>query len=115
MIRVFLERLRTLPSDELAAMTDYSQVSGQELVVTSAFELPEKVRRQVRAAVQEHLGYDGALRFETTPDLVCGIELRTQGHRLAWSLADYLDSLEVRTLIARPGLEASVEAWNDHS
>lgn len=111
-IRVFVERLSTLPRDELAAMTDH-QEPGQELVVTSAFELPEEARRQVQAAVQEHLDYDSGLRFETSPDLICGIELRTHGHRLAWSLADYLDALEVRTLIAQPGLEASVEAWND--
>jgi len=34
------------------------------------------------------------VRFETAPDLVAGIELTTNGHKVAWSIADYLASLE---------------------
>ncbi|NET39507.1 MAG: hypothetical protein F6K19_47355 [Cyanothece sp. SIO1E1] len=32
--------------------------------------------------------------FETTPDPICGIELRTPGYKLAWNLADYLEKLD---------------------
>ena len=34
------------------------------------------------------------IRFETAPDLVSGIELTTNGQKVAWSIADYLASLE---------------------
>jgi F-type H+-transporting ATPase subunit b len=34
------------------------------------------------------------VRFETAPDLVSGIELTTNGHKVAWSIAEYLGSLE---------------------
>ena len=34
------------------------------------------------------------VRFETAPDLVSGIELTTNGQKVAWSIADYLASLE---------------------
>jgi len=34
------------------------------------------------------------LRFETAPDLISGIELTTNGQKVAWSIADYLASLE---------------------
>ena len=34
------------------------------------------------------------LRFETAPDLVSGIELTANGQKVAWSIADYLASLE---------------------
>ena len=33
-------------------------------------------------------------RFETSPDLVSGIELTANGQKVAWSIADYLTSLE---------------------
>ena len=33
-------------------------------------------------------------RFETAPDLISGIELTTNGQKIAWSIADYLASLE---------------------
>ena len=32
--------------------------------------------------------------FETAPDMVSGIELTTNGQKIAWSIADYLASLE---------------------
>ena len=34
------------------------------------------------------------MRFETAPDLISGIELTTNGQRIAWSIANYLASLE---------------------
>ena len=34
------------------------------------------------------------LRFETAPDLVSGIELVAGGQKLAWSISDYLKTLE---------------------
>ena len=37
---------------------------------------------------------DVHIRFETAPDLVSGIELTTKGQKIAWSIADYLASLE---------------------
>ena len=36
----------------------------------------------------------GQGRFETAPDLISGIELSTNGQKVAWSIADYLASLE---------------------
>lgn len=34
-----------------------------------------------------------------SPDVVCGIELRVQGRKVAWSVPDYLDGLE--TILAK--------------
>jgi len=42
------------------------------------------------------------LRFETAPDGVCGIELSANGQKVAWTIADYLATLDqkVGTLLA---------------
>ena len=42
------------------------------------------------------------LRFETAPDGVCGIELSANGQKVAWSISDYLATLDqkVGALIA---------------
>ena len=34
------------------------------------------------------------VQFETAPDLVSGIELSANGQKVAWSIADYLATLE---------------------
>ena len=49
------------------------------------------------------------VQFETAPDLVSGIELSTNGQKVAWSIADYLASLEKgvdELLKAQPKAEA---------
>ena len=32
--------------------------------------------------------------YETRPELICGVELRLHGQKLAWNLEDYLETFE---------------------
>jgi F-type H+-transporting ATPase subunit b len=67
--------------------------SGPALV-RSAFDLPVKQRAAIQNALNETFAAEIRVRFETAPDLVSGIELTTNGQKVAWSIADYLASLE---------------------
>jgi F-type H+-transporting ATPase subunit b len=62
--------------------------------VRSAFELPEEQRAAIQNALNETFSANIRVRFETAPDLVSGIELTANGQKVAWSIADYLASLE---------------------
>jgi F-type H+-transporting ATPase subunit b len=44
--------------------------------------------------VREQVPIAGTVSFETAPDLISGIELRTHGGKIGWSVADYLETLE---------------------
>jgi len=87
MIDVFITRLRALP------VAVNHTAPARVALVRSAFECPPEGRTKVESAIREHLGADVAIRFETSPELVCGIELTVDGVKLAWSVADYLSSL----------------------
>ncbi len=88
----FLEQLRTLE----AAVWDSLAVKPPEqpLVIRSAFPLPHAARQQLQNLLQGHLGEGATLRFETSPALLCGIELQTHGQKIAWSLEHYVSTLE---------------------
>ncbi len=73
----------------------------------SAFELSDGQRTAIDRALKENLGGEGKTRFETSPELVSGIELTANGNKVAWSIADYLSSLE-RSIVE----EVSVGAEN---
>ena len=60
----------------------------------SAFDLPAAQRAAIQNALNETFSAEVPVRFETAPDLVSGIELTTNGQKIAWSIADYLASLE---------------------
>ena len=63
-------------------------------VVRSAFDLPAEQRAAIQNALNETFSADIHVRFETAPDLIGGIELTANGQKVAWSIADYLASLE---------------------
>lgn len=89
---VFIQRLQQTAEDgEVAAAL---RQAAQEIVVRSAFEISPELRQTILGVVQEQTQDDVEARFETAPDLICGIELAADGYKIAWSLADYLDSLE---------------------
>ncbi|MBI4644268.1 MAG: F0F1 ATP synthase subunit B [Deltaproteobacteria bacterium] len=91
---VFLDRLRQLAPEEQTAIRESVKEAGGELLVTTAFELPEETREKIAAQVQDQFGRDLALRFATSGELLAGIELLTSSRKLAWSLGGFLDSLE---------------------
>ena len=63
-------------------------------IVRCAIDLPQDQRAAIQSAINETFSADIQLKFETAPDLIAGIELSTGGQKLAWSIADYLSSLE---------------------
>jgi F-type H+-transporting ATPase subunit b len=67
---------------------------GAQAIVRSAFELPDEQRQAIRQAIEESLGIQPDLRFEVAPALVGGIELVAHGEKFAWTITDYLATLE---------------------
>ena len=91
---VFVQRLRTLngpAKEQLAASLKTSKLPAS---VHSAFDLPPEQHAAIQKALNETFSADIHLQFETVPELVSGIELSTNGQKVAWSIADYLATLE---------------------
>jgi F-type H+-transporting ATPase subunit b len=93
MINTFIKRLKNMEENEKKAIKD-QQKPQQELIIKSAFEIPEAMRRSIQEALQEQINSDVNLQFKTSPELICGIELDAYGMRITWGLDSYLDSLE---------------------
>ena len=70
------------------------QENSEPALVRSTFDLPAEQRTAIQNALNETFSAEIPLRFETSPDLVSGIELTTNGQKVAWSIAGYLTSLE---------------------
>ncbi|MBN2223110.1 MAG: hypothetical protein JW765_00390, partial [Deltaproteobacteria bacterium] len=99
-IEVFLARLRELPEPERKALAASIEETGNEVTVRSFFEIAPELRQKATDSLHRHIAAGIAVNFETAPDLIMGIELKTRGHKISWSLQDYLDELEEKTLRA---------------
>jgi F-type H+-transporting ATPase subunit b len=94
MSEAFVGRLRGLTGaakDQLAAAL---KSSPDKALVRSAVDLPPPQRAAIENAVKETFDAHTQVQFQTAPELVSGVELSASGQKVAWSIADYLATLE---------------------
>ncbi|OWK37360.1 F0F1 ATP synthase subunit B [Fimbriiglobus ruber] len=117
MTDVFVRRLRELNGDEKTQLAAILRGETQGALVRSAFDLPPAQRAAIEGAIRETLAAGAPVRFETVPALLGGIELTASGHKVAWSIADYLTSLEkkVGELVESDPSQAAKQGANGHA
>ncbi len=91
---IFIKRLNDLKKEEKKQFVDAFKSSTNPILLQSAFDLPEKQQADLKSAVIEILGTKTQFQFKTVPEIISGIELTSNGYKLAWSLSEYLNSLQ---------------------
>lgn len=94
MSAVFSRRLRELNGETKHVLAESLRTATETALVRSAFDLPADQRAAIQNAINEAFSAEVRVRYETAPDLVSGIELSSNGQKVAWSIGDYLASLE---------------------
>lgn len=70
------------------------KASGGPVLVRTAFELSPEQRATIQHALNVTFSTEMQIRFEVAPALISGIELTASGRKVAWSIQDYLLSIE---------------------
>jgi F0F1-type ATP synthase delta subunit len=83
--------------DEIAVAAHHT---GTGAVITTSFPIDTGVRTRLQTAVAAVIGEDVELVFEESADLICGIELRAAGKKAAWSMQNYLETLDEKLSLA---------------
>jgi F-type H+-transporting ATPase subunit b len=94
MTEVFIRQSRDMDDQTKAGFAATFKTASDPGLVRSAFDLAQEQRAAIKNALNENVSAEIHIRFETTPDLVCGIELTINGLKVAWSIADYLASMQ---------------------
>ena len=68
--------------------------SGGRPVLKSRARLDDGSKALISDAVKSRLGYAGGLVFEEDPDAPCGVELKVNGYKMAWTIEEYLEGME---------------------
>ena len=96
-VNTFIKRLHALNDDEKQQFITAFKSNANTILVRSAFDLPVPQQTAITDAVNETLGTKTTLQFKTASELIGGIELSTNGYKLAWSLEEYLKALQNST------------------
>jgi len=90
-IALFIKNLEKLSAADKITLTS---ASSQNIIITTAFKLSQKRQLAITDAIKENFAIDSeGLQFKVLHNLISGIELSVDGHKLAWSIADYLVTL----------------------
>ena len=94
MTELFIERLGELDTATKKRLKATHETTDQPMKIQSEFDLNTEQRFRIQKALQEAFETDSKLHFETVPGVIAGIELVLDGHRIAWSVSEYLVELE---------------------
>ncbi|MDD2799320.1 MAG: hypothetical protein PHV20_12070 [Bacteroidales bacterium] len=91
---IFIKRLNDLKKEEMKQFVEAFKSDSSPIQIGSAFDLPKKQQTEIQKAVTKILGTETQFQFKTTPKIISGIELTSNGYKLAWSISEYLNSLQ---------------------
>ncbi len=99
LIESFLNQLEELEEDKKKEFRwDESKALKEEnknkVEIHTAFPLDEESKALLTKKVKKLVHKDVQPVYHTSGDLICGIELRSEGKKIAWSVEHYLDMLE---------------------
>jgi len=94
MTAVFIRRLSTLNSEEKKTFDAALNHSPGEFFVHSMFDLTSAQQSAIQSAIKSNFNIATAIIFKTIPQSVSGIELISDGFKVAWTIEDYLSSME---------------------
>ncbi|WP_051310026.1 F0F1 ATP synthase subunit delta [Desulfogranum japonicum] len=91
LVEMVIQELSLLSAERIANLRiDYSGISEQESIVTSAFELPENLCRELGSALEKLVAVDMPLRFEQDSELLAGVQITIGSWVLGANLRDEL-------------------------
>jgi F-type H+-transporting ATPase subunit b len=93
-IQAFSRQLQNMHGSTKKNLSDALTKSSESVLVRSAFELQADQQDRIRQSVKEMSAADIPVRFEVAPNAIAGIELTSNGRRIAWSIDEYLISLQ---------------------
>ncbi len=96
MTGVFINQLQGLDD---AAKTDFAgttETQRSSMIIRSAFDLPPAQQAVIQDAINKTFLITASLSFESSPDVISGIELTCSGRKISWSIAGYLASMGQR-------------------
>lgn len=94
MSEVFMRRLQELDDVQKENLSNGLKSPSSSLHVCSACELTGIQQKKILQTLHKIVSPEAKVRFETDTTLISGIELTANGQKIAWSIKDYLESLE---------------------
>lgn len=89
----FLRRVRELDEEKSVQIRKAISGGGNNVIIQSAFSISEPRRAKIEETLKKQITSGFKIKYLQQEEIVSGIELRVNGHKIAWSLNEYLETL----------------------
>ena len=93
-VHLFIKCFNELKEEEKKKFIDSFHSKSAPVVIRTAFDLPANLHDEIKKAVNALVGTEAQFEFKTAPELISGIELTANGYKLAWTISEYLNSMQ---------------------
>jgi F-type H+-transporting ATPase subunit b len=94
MVEVFIRRLHEISGQEKDLLVSDARAAKSPMIVRSAFNILKPQRDLIEESIKQMFGNDTGIQFELVKGLICGIVLIKNDSKIAWSIDDYLGSMQ---------------------
>ena len=94
LIENFLIQLKQLNKEEKADFIRFINKDERKIWVNSSFRLTQEKESEIRKTLEDIIDNQVEINFKVSPELICGIETRSEGKKISWNIENYLDGLE---------------------
>lgn len=92
-VLAFTKRLQDLDPKQKQDLKLALKSESDTILLQTALDISPELRIHTEAAIKDIFGSQLQVRFESSHELIIGIELSVHGQKIAWSVADYLSSM----------------------
>lgn len=92
-VQVLAERIEGMEPAErekLKAMAG----SHEGVAIHAAHDIPPSAQERLHKIIQTSIGSEVSVTYRKSDDVMSGYELRMNGYKIAWSMKDYIDTME---------------------
>lgn len=98
LIKTFLRKVNEMNDQERKTLAEDIRQSGKETKIRSSFKVLDEYKGKIKKVIQDLTGEKIVPQFQEGGDFISGIELWSKGKKIAWTLDNYLGSLERHVL-----------------
>lgn len=93
-VKVLIKRIETMTPEQREQFKQTAAGPQNSIVIRSAFEFSAEQQDSLSTSVHKLLPGQPSLSFKTDTDLIGGVELVGNGHKLSWNIAAYLSDID---------------------
>lgn len=97
-VESFLSRLKDLDANQKKDLKSEIQGRSEPIVLRTAEEMGPELKKKTDSVIQGLFGSSLTLVYESSADLICGIEVCFPGQKIAWTIQDYLSTLSEKLI-----------------